>query len=276
MLAKLFFSLFFIPWSFGTLSQNSFFVEPGIETTAEAYIVQNSSTWATVLQKNAQTPLPIASLSKLMSAVVFLDSQPEWEKIMEIFEEDDRIGGKLYIFPGEKLTVKDLFYGALVGSANNATMALVRSLGINEEEFVRRMNKKAFTLGMKNTVFYDPTGLNAKNMGSAEDMAQLLNAAFQYKPIADALRTPLYEFSTLNTRELHRIHNTNELLGSFLNETPYKFLGGKTGYLDEAGYCLAAKVQRGNEKFTVVALHSQSSESRFRETKALFYWALSH
>ncbi len=276
MLAKLFFSLFFVPWTLGTSFGGSFIVEPGIETTASAYIVQNSSNHTTVLQKNAQTPFPMASLSKLMSAMVFLDSNPEWEKIMEILGEDDRIGGKLYIFPGEKLTVKDLFYGALVGSANNATMALVRVLGISEEEFIKRMNEKAQFLGMKNTIFYDPTGLNPKNAGSAEDIILLLNVAMTYKPIKDALQTRTYEFSTLNTREQHRIKNTDELLGSFLNEAPYKFIGGKTGYLDEAGYCLAAKVQKGTQEFSVVVLHSKSSSSRFLEAKALLYWALSH
>jgi D-alanyl-D-alanine endopeptidase (penicillin-binding protein 7) len=231
----------------------------------------NSLDWTNIF-----FPLPIASLTKLAMAMVFLDEGVDFSRQMTILASDDRIGGKLYLYPGELVTVKDLFFTTMVGSANNSTIALVRSTGLKEAEFVARMNAKVQGLGFTNTVFYDPTGLNPRNFSTAHEIAMLFQEALGYTEISETLREPVYEFTTLNTHQSHRIVNTNELLESFLAVPPFAMLGGKTGYLDEARYCFVAKARKENKEVVVVVLGSESSEARFQEAKGLLFWGLDH
>lgn len=247
----------------------------GIKNSARAAVVFDSDSEQFLYEKNSQELLPIASLTKLMTAMVFLETNPVWTKTMEILPEDDRIGAKIYIYKGEIVTLRDLFYSVLVGSANNATVALVRSTGLSEEEFVKKMNEKAQELGLTQTKFYDATGLDPQNVSTAKDVARMMRAALGYKKIREALSTVEYEFSTLNTNAHHRIKNTDVLLESFLNQSPYTILGGKTGYLDEALYCFAVGVRDKNGKnIIVVTLGTPSSDERFLQAKGLIYWAL--
>lgn len=275
MLAKIILSLFFLPSALAGTSPavDVFFVQPGIEATADAYVVREAGSSQKVLAKNSDLPLPVASLTKLMTALVFLEEDVPMDKVMTLLPEDDRIGGKLYVYRGEEVSVSDLFYVALVGSANNATVALVRSTGLEMEEFVEKMNKKAKALGMHQTRFNDPTGLDVGNVGSAYDISLLVEAALERQEIRRALLTDPYEFETINTKDGHSISNTNGLLDSFLAEEPYAVLGGKTGYLDEAGYCLGIGAQQSGHKMIAVVLDSESSSARFAEAKALLFWA---
>lgn len=278
MLAKLILSLFFLPMTMTGLyiDARSFFVNPGIDTTAEAYVVRDINSGSFVMEKNADRSFPIASLTKLMTALVFLDQGVDMEKIITLLPEDDRIGGKLYIDQGEEVSVRDLFYSMLVGSANNASVALVRSTGLSIEEFVNKMNKKAQEFGMTKTRFSDPTGLDVRNSSSARDVSVLVQEALKYPEIRQALQTKIYKFQTRNTHNDHTIRNTNLLLESFLAVDQYQILGGKTGYLDEVGYCLGLGVKKDNQELIVVVLGADSSNARFSETKALIYWVFSN
>ncbi len=268
MFAHLFFSLF-------ALSFISFVPTtplPYIEGEAKAMVLMRVDDGIILTEKNSEKSFPIASLSKLMTAMVFLDEKISFEKEVEIEPEDDRIGGKLYIFPGEKVTIKDLFYSSLVGSANNATIALQRATGLSKEEFVLKMNQKAKELGLSSLSFKEPSGLSPKNVGSAKDVAILFREALKIPEILEALITKEYVFETLNTHAPHRIKNTNMLWESFLASTPFEILGGKTGYLDEAGYCLVVAGKKGEEKFIAVILGAPSDEERFSYAKRVLYW----
>jgi D-alanyl-D-alanine carboxypeptidase len=241
----------------------------GILTTAKGHIVIDAQTGKILLEKKANEKLPLASITKLMTVLVFLDTNPDWEKEVVITKDDARIGSWLDVWPGESLKIKDLFYSALIGSNNNAIAALVRSTGLSEEEFVGRMNTKAGELGLANASFSDPTGLEAENVASAGDIAELLDRALKNEKIKEALESDAYEFRTINTKSFHRIKNTDKLLGSYL-----KVVGGKTGYTVEAGFNLAIEVagDKGQE-IIVVVLGSRSSEDRFQEAKGLAAWA---
>jgi len=245
----------------------------GIETTARAAIAVDAKTGVALYEKNADEPLAIASITKLMSALVVLERRPDWEQVVEVKATDERSGGFAYLAPGEKVTVRDLFNMSLVASANGATVTLARSTGLTEEEFVARMNALAKERGMSSATFVDPTGLDEKNQASARDVAALLRAALSRPEIGDAVKRSEYRF-TAETGRLHAVRSTDELLGSFLDKDPYKFLGGKTGYIAEAGYCFGAGAQNkeGNGVYAV-ALGTPSKEQRFREVKALLYWA---
>lgn len=214
---------------------------------------------------------PIASLTKLMTALVFLDHNPGWDAIYEIKREDRREGGKIFLWLGEKVTVKDLFHLSLVASDNTSTIALVRATGLAEEEFVKKMNEKALSFGLTKTKFSDPIGLNNNNVSTAGKIAQLAKAAFSSEDIRQATLTKEYEFKTLDGKR-KRVLTTDYLLDNF-PANGLKIIGGKTGYTDLAGYCFAGEfAHQDSKEIVTVILGGPTSSDRFKETKDLAEW----
>ncbi|MFA6306985.1 MAG: serine hydrolase [Patescibacteria group bacterium] len=211
---------------------------------------------------------PIASITKLFTAYAFLDYNPGWEEFYKIKAEDKREGGKIYLFTGDKVKVKDLFYFSLVGSDNTATAALVSSTGLTEEEFVAKVNNKITSLGFKNTIIVDATGLKDGNISTAREIAQFADMALGADEINRASLTKKYEFTTEQGRK-KVIFSTNELLNIFPRKE-VSLLGGKTGYINSSGYCLVSKFKGhdGRDIVTVV-LGADSETSRFGLTKEL-------
>lgn len=247
----------------------------GIKLKARSGIVINGETGEVLFEKNSKDVMPIASISKLISALVFLDNNPEWDKEIKVISSDDRIGGKLYVSPGEVVTVRDLFYSSLVGSANNATVALARSTGSSLEEFVGKMNEKSKELGMENAYFEEPTGLSEKNVATAKEVATLARMAYANEYIKKALQTDEHIFYTVDKKIKHTIKNTDKLLNSFLDEGDYKIIGAKTGYTEEAMYCLALGVENKNGGRVIsVVLGADTENERFQEGKSLAWWGI--
>ncbi len=251
--------------------QRSFFVKPATLITAPSGILIDAMSGQCLWQREPDVILPIASLTKLTTALVFLDTRPDFTKEITITDEDsaDPEGSRLYVNTGETLTVGDLFYASLVGSANNATKALVRSTGLTTEEFVVRMNKKAEQLGLSHTVFHEVTGLDPQNTSTVSDYSRLASHAFRNDIIRRALNTEVYSFTTINTKKPHRIKNTDQLLF----DSDLNLIGAKTGYLDEAGYTFVAQAERHGHQLLVVLFKSTSSQQRFDEARALITWA---
>lgn len=244
----------------------------GIEITARAAIVIDKETGIILFKKNIESKFPIASLTKLMTALVFLDTAPDWNREIKLLKEDEKEGGIFYARAGEIVTIEDLFNMMLVGSVNNAALALARSTGLSQDEFIEKMNQKAITLGLKNTFFVDPAGLEPTNVSTAHDIALLVSSALTDDKIREVTVKKKYVFSPRNIKKTYYVKNTNELLWSFLNEEPYEIVGGKTGYLDEAKYCLAAEIENNGHKIIAVVLGSDTIEDRFQEVKGLTFW----
>ncbi len=241
---------------------------------APAALLKDLANNRILFAKQADTPRSIASITKLMTALVFLEHNPGWDKIYEIKRSDRRWGGKIYLYLGEHLTVKDLFYASLVGSANTATAALVASTGLSEEEFVQEMNKKVIELGLKKTVFYDPTGLDQRNVSTPAEIAKFGRLALSNKDIKQATMTKVYFFQT---QEGHKktIPSTDYLLDVFPVDG-IQILGGKTGYNQRARYCFVGlfKNKQGKE-FISVVMGADSKNARFEETRKLVeYYAI--
>lgn len=222
--------------------------------------------------KNANEPRAIASITKLMTALVFLDYNPGWEEVYQIQKEDRRNGGTVYLYYGEKVRVKDLFHATLVGSANTATIALIQSTGMSEAEFVEKMNEKAIELGLNNTYFVDATGLDDGNVSTAEEVVKMAKAALSFIDIRQATIKKSYNFTTLEGTKKY-IPSTDYLLEN-LPPNGIRIIGGKTGYTVAAGYCFVGEFvnDQGNEIIAAV-LGSPSYAGRFEETKELAHWA---
>jgi D-alanyl-D-alanine endopeptidase (penicillin-binding protein 7) len=224
-----------------------------------------------LFEKNMEEPTPIASLTKLMTALVFLEQNPNLDDSITIIPCDAESSGRSRLRVGETLILNDLLYASLMSSSNLATKALVRVSGLPFEDFIARMNQKVKEIGLENTHFYEPTGLDENNQSTALDCARLLSFALMNKKIASITSRETYTFTSLykKKRRLHQISNTNKLLSSSLNVK-----GGKTGYIGASGFCLATLVENDDGvKIATVVLGAPSSFTRFKETKSIIKWS---
>lgn len=245
----------------------------GVVTTARSVLVIDRTTGLPLYAKNADSVRPIGSISKLMAMLVFLESKPDFNAPASIQPQDYRNGGRLYLAMDDPITIQDIWQAALVGSDNTAVMALVRLSGKSDDDFVARMNQKAAELGMTSTAFRDPTGLSPQNVSTAQDLVKLLNAVYQVPEISDTITLSQVTITQASGRRVV-IDSTDELFDTFLTKAPYHLLGGKTGYLPEAGYCMAIGVGHDGEgDVLIILLGSETKGTRVQEIKGLADWA---
>jgi len=221
----------------------------------------------TLLQKNINQVLPIASLTKLMTAIVVMENYNP-EAIIKVSKEainvDSANGG---LIDGEELKVKDLLYIMLVESSNDAAMSLAKdNPQMTYDEFILKMNSRAKELGLKNTSFVEPVGLDAYNQSTVSEIAILTEHAFKFPLLAEILKTPETTIYSLDKSVIHRVTSTNKLLGKIP-----QLVGGKTGFTDEAGGCLMtiSKIYNDNYLITVIL----GSTQRENDTEKLIDWA---
>lgn len=235
---------------------------------AENGAILDSQNHNLFFSKRPDRAWPIASITKLFTAYTFLDYNPGWETIYEIKPEDKREGGKIYLFAGDKVKIKDLFYFSLVGSDNTATAALVSSIKMTEAEFSAKVNDKIKELGLKNTRIIDSTGLAESNISTAREIARFADIALGVEEIKQAVLTKKYEFTTEQGRK-KSIISTNDLLNVF-PEQEISMLGGKTGHINSSGYCFVSKFKgRDGRAIVTVVLGADSDASRFALTREL-------
>ena len=276
IIATLFFGFLGVPAV--SSGAESLILNPGTrpaEIAAEKSAVLMANDHFFLFEESADEPQPIASITKLMTALVFLDNNPGWDKTYTITEADKVEGGRLNLFLGDELTVKDLFYVSLVASDNGATLALVHATGLSEAEFVAKMNSRAEKLGLKKTSFKDPMGLSEYNVSTAREVALLAQAAFKRREISDATIKPDYQFTTVGGRD-KKVESTDYLLFDS-GEKTLVVLGGKTGYTARAGYCFVGhlKNEAGREVISVV-LNSQDKNGRFKDSRSLANWVFAN
>lgn len=251
-------------------------IEPnsvGVVTSAMSAIVVDRATGSVLYEKNVEEPRSIGSITKLMTAFVFLKGNPDLSSPSALQASDVRSGGMQHVSVGDTVTVGDLLRASLIGSDNSSTAALVRLSGLSDGDFVAKMNESAAELGMRATTFLDPTGLSAENRSVAPDVVKLIDAAMRVDVIRESTQQPVASFRGSSGR-VYSIETTDDLLHSFLNQAPYKVVGGKTGFLPEAGYCLGSLVSENDgHELIVVVLGSETINGRFQDVKALSAWA---
>jgi D-alanyl-D-alanine carboxypeptidase len=244
-----------------------------IEISADKGAVLAPNDHYFLFTKNADEPQPIASITKLMTALVFLDNNPGWDKEYKITAADKVEGGRLNLFLGDRVTLKDLFYTSLVASDNGATQALVHATRLSEADFVKKMNERAQALNLLKTHFADPVGLSENNVATAREVGLLAQAALSRPEIKAATTESTYRFTTLDGRA-KIIESTDYLLFDSAANS-FQILGGKTGYTDKAGYCFVGWFKdTGGQEFISVVLNSSDKNERFRESRKLVTWVL--
>ena len=242
---------------------------PFASLSAQAVLVIDVATRDVLVSKNAHDLRPLASITKLMTALVTLDHRVPFGRRASIMEKDEVGGARLRVDDGTSLTVREIFDSMLVGSANNAANALARSTKIAREDFVEEMNEKAEELGLRATTFVDPTGIEPANVSTAEDIAALGLEAFAAPEVRRA--TTSAKITVLAARKVHTVKNTNGLLtdpnnGLFV-------MGGKTGYLEESQWNLVVKMKDSrNKPLLVVVLGAGSQAQSFADAALAARW----
>lgn len=279
--------------------------EIGPVIKAKAAIAVDLKNGLILYEKNIHESMPIASLTKLMTGVIILEENNVKETV-EVSRNASRTeGSKIWLAPGENISVENLLYGIFIPSANDAAVALAEHNADTVEKFVEKMNNKARELGLIATTFVNPTGLNEppptqgspkedaapatqeteqagqsaaemlglnetpskrlQNYSTAYDLTLLARYAYGKSFVRRAAVKKEMEVSSVNEKTIHKFKNTNELLDSYLT-----VLGLKTGTTDEAGECLIAIMEneQGHDILTVVL----NSPDRYRETKILADW----
>jgi D-alanyl-D-alanine endopeptidase (penicillin-binding protein 7) len=220
--------------------------------------------------KNADQPRPIASITKLMTAMVILDSPLAMRRDIVITKEDRDLlrmtGSRLR--PGATLTREQMVELALMSSENRAASALARTFPAGRKRFIYLMNKKALELGMHNTTFTDPTGLDAGNRSTPRDLAKLVKAAMNYPLIRSATTSHSASVTPYLKRGQIRYGNTNRLVKS----EAWDILLSKTGYINEAGRCLVMQADVAGKEMTIILLDSYGKLTPYGDSNRIRKW----
>lgn len=242
--------------------------DPGLHSSAA--LVVNAISGERIYEKNSSNIVPIASITKLMTAMVVLDARLPLDENLTVTEADtDQIkgtGSRLSV--GTTLTRGELMHLALMSSENRAAASLGRNYPGGIDAFVARMNQKAAQLGMRHSHFYDPTGLNSNNVSTANDLMLMVQAANRYPEIHLYSTSTGYEFVSNVTGRTLVFHNTNPLVKS----DTWQIDVSKTGYINESGKCLVMHAHINNTPVVIVLLDSWGKYTRIGDAQRIRKW----
>lgn len=268
---KRFFVLTFLFFTFGNPIYGESLQDKFANPPVPSYLVVNVDTGDIIIQKEPELPHAPASLAKMMTMYLVLDAIKEgkihWNDSYTVPKRISTIvGSRARLWPGEKISIHDLFIAMVIGSANDGAAALAEITSGSQDAFVQAMNQKAAELGLAHTHYRSPHGLPAPegavhDFTTAVDLANLALALIQNHP-------EVLQFTGLKQAFIRqgkwRFINTNKLIGKFEG-----IHGLKTGFTNEAGYCLVATAKRGNLTLISVLLGAQSNKDRFKYTAQL-------
>jgi D-alanyl-D-alanine endopeptidase (penicillin-binding protein 7) len=240
-----------------------------VHLRSASVLVQDATSGETLYAKNQSAVVPIASITKLMTAIVVLDAGVDLQQRVVISGDDRDLvkGSRSRLRAGTALTRDEMLLLALMSSENRAASALARTYPGGEDVFVAAMNAKARELGMTDTRFVDPTGLSPSNVSSARDLARLVAKAHEYPLIREYSTRTRATVHSLGGRALN-FGNTNRLVSNGAWEIGLS----KTGYISEAGRCLVMRVRMASRELTVVLLDSWGRLSRIGDANRIRKW----
>ena len=239
---------------------------------SSAVLVVDERDDVALYERNASTQRPIASLTKLMSAMVLLDADlPLDEAVMITRDDHDRLRrSRSRLRFGTVLSRADMLLLALAASENRAASALARTFPGGKDAFVIAMNSKAKDLGLLKTKFVDPTGLHSENVSTAEDLATMIEAAYQYPLIRQLSTIEEGELNDTYTGRSVKFVNTNRLIRS----DHWDIDLSKTGFISEAGFCLVMRTSVGDRPLTIILLNSWGKMSKYGDANRIKNWLI--
>ena len=253
--------------SFGELA-GLHHVSDSLDLKSSVALVLDQDTNEVLFSKNSEAVLPIASLTKLMTALVVTEAALPADEVLSITQDDvdTEKASRSRLRVGTQLSREEMLHLALMSSENRAAHALGRHYPGGIDAFVAAMNQKAKLLGMADTRYVEPTGLSSLNQSSARDLATLVNAAYSHQIIRDLSTSPQYSVE-VGTRQL-QFRNTNRLVGN----SDWDIGLQKTGYIAEAGRCLVMQTKLAGRKLIMVFLDSAGKYSRLGDAERVRHW----
>jgi D-alanyl-D-alanine endopeptidase (penicillin-binding protein 7) len=238
------------------------------DVRAEAAIIYDPTTGEVLWENHSTDQRSMASITKVMTALVFLDSGAPLSTPVTVVRSDVARASTTYLRAGYKLTAEDLLNLTLVGSDNAAARALARVSPYGADGFIDKMNEKAIALGLESTRYADPSGLLADNVSSAYDLARLIAHASTDERVGEIMRKTSY--TAHSGKQAIVARSTNQIVRT----GDIDVVGGKTGFISRSGYCLATllRLPSTGRQVAVVVLGAKSNASRFWETRHLFNW----
>ena len=241
-----------------------------LHVSAGKAMVVDQETGTALFSRNSDQPSPIASVTKLMTAMVVLDRNLPMEESITIIDDDvDHLkysSSRLAV--GTVFTRREALQLALMSSENRAAASLARTYPGGSSAFVVAMNHKARELGMSNSHFADSTGLNSANVSTAEDLVKMVRAAYRYDLIRDITTSTEYELGVGRARRSTLFHNTNRLVSS----DSWHIGLSKTGYINEAGRCLVMQARIKDKPTIMVFLDNWGKYSCAGDATRVRQW----
>jgi len=240
-----------------------------LKVRSHVALIYDEQTQRPLYNKNGQTVVPIASITKLMTAMVLLDANLPMDVEVSVAEDElnriKRARSRLRV--GMTLTRSEMLRLALMASENRAALALARSYPGGTAAFVAAMNAKAHELGMQNTIFFDPTGLGSNNVSTAHDLVKMVAAARDYDLIRQYTTTATHSVDNLGGRSM-RFSNTNPLV----RNASWNIGLSKTGFINEAGQCLVMQATIDHRPVIIVLLDSWGKRTRVGDANRIKKW----
>lgn len=239
---------------------------------ANSYLLLDTGSSHVLTKYNENEIVPIASTTKLMTAIIVLENY-NLDEVVTISEDAAyQIPSVMGLMPEEKITVHDLLYGLLMKSGNDAAYALAEHMEF--DNFIEKMNEKAKYLGLENTHFKDPAGLNDEGRSTARDLSFLASYALKFDTIKEIIRTTEKEVYSINRAYAHQLENSNRLIHY---DEPLFYepsIGGKTGYTPDAGHCLVSAATKDDHTLISVILKTieDTNDASAKESKKLLEW----
>lgn len=239
-----------------------------VEVSAKSSVVIDVGTNAILYSKDMKRKMPIASLTKIMTAIIALEKMDMNEKIVVSDNALKAAGKRDGLFSGEEIVAGDLIRIMLVNSNNIASEAIAEHVGGSTKDFVNLMNKKAKLLGLENTRFFNPSGLDGEeeNYSNAFEVAQMFDYSQRYPEIWEILKIQKAQVWSADKKTKHFLKSTNRLLGKLSN-----IEGGKTGFTDDAGECLVLMIGDPKDGHKVIAVVLDSKD-RFSDAEKMIKW----
>jgi serine-type D-Ala-D-Ala endopeptidase (penicillin-binding protein 7) len=239
-----------------------------LNVNARIVMIFDEQNQSTIFNKNSDKISSIASITKLMTAMVVLDANSPMDEVLSIGEDQIHVKkstSRLKV--GDKFTRAEMLQLALMSSENRAALALARAYPGGLAECIKAMNEKAEDLGMEHTKFFEPTGLDQNNKSTANDLVKMVIAASSYPEIHKATTTTSHLVDSLQRKQL-MYHNTNPLVSS----SEWDINLSKTGYISQSGRCLVMRTVINDNMVVIVILNSKTKKSRISDAKRALEW----
>ena len=264
-ISLLFLSLFALPVHAEMVKKSNFKAFKNAQAGSYSVAVLDNSTGKVLFSKRANDEKPVASITKIIGAYVFLEEKPNLSQKVCMEQKDEVAGGRLRLPVGSTMKAKDFLYSSLIGSANNSATALIRLSGLTKDKFIDKMNNLAKDAGAEDANFVDSSGISPDNEASAQDLALIGQKVFSKSKICQISARKKYTFSYNGGRGSKTVTHTSPIVNN--KNSSFSIISAKTGYLPEVGNNLIVKLRSKKNKKNQIIIALMGAKTKNATTQ---------